>query len=277
MSPKLPFGPQFPEGEKFAKPLRPESREPLIDERQEAIAREAHSRLGDQFKKIGKVDKAIECYKKAGAVEKLNALREEFIQAGDMKRAEQVAALTNDNLTTEDYESIADNSFKDKSRVEIGYSALSRAGYQVEKVKELKNFSVFWKKEGVDLEHHSERMLDLGQVHESQSSWYEARSRYEDALMYAKKIGDQNLEQQATYRLKSLGRKCERAGSLFNAFMAFKAAKSVEDLKQLAQSALLGKEKMENLALWVHEELIELEAEKKQAMSAKKTEFQAHN
>lgn len=277
MSPKLPFGPQFPEGEKFTKPLRQESREAPADERQEAIAREAHSRLGDQFKKIGKVDKAIECYKKAGAVEKLNALREEFIQAGDMKRAEQVAALTNDNLTTEDYESIADNSFKDKSRVEVGYHALSRAGYQVEKVKELKNFSVFWKKEGVDLEHHSERMLDLGQVHESQSSWYEARSRYEDALMYAKKIGDQDLEYQATYRLKALGRKCERSGSLFNAFMAFKAAKSVEDLKHLAQSALLGKEKMENLALWVHEELIELEAEKRQAMLIKKTEFQAHN
>lgn len=263
MSLKPPFGPQFPEEEKLSRQLKKDQPKHQIREGQEAVVREAHSRLGDQFIKIGNIDKAIECYKKAGAVDKLNTLRQEFIDAGDMSRAEYIATSTNKNLTEEDYESIADSSFRDKSKLEVGYSALSRAGYQVEKVKELNNFSVFWKKEGVNLERHSERMLKLGQIHENQSNWYEARSRYEDALMYANKIGDKDLEAQSLHHLKILGRKCEKAGSQFNAFLSYKSAKSVDDLRQLASNALLGKEKMEHLALWIHEELIELENAKK--------------
>lgn len=266
MSEKFSFDSAFPERELPEFSSGGESKPANPDQWQE-IRREANSRLGDQFKELGKTDKAILYYKKAKDEAKLEQVRQEILQSGDLRMADYIAAHSNKPLSNNEYEKIADNAFKDKYKVEGGYNALERAGYEVRSAEPTK-YSVFWKGAETDLDRQARRSFDLGKVHEKSSDWYEAVRRYEDVIDYANQTGNENLAHHARQCIISVGRKCVKSGSLYQAFTAFKVAKSQEDLEKLSHTALLASPRMENLALWINTEVLEIQAAKQESRQA---------
>lgn len=267
MSEKFSFNSAFPEGE-LPESLPVNEDKTINPDQSQEIRREANSRLGDQFKEIGKIDKAILCYKKAKDEAKLEQVRQEILQSGDLRMADYVASHSEKPLSDSEYENLADNAFRDKHKVDNGYNALERAGYSVHKVEAMNDYSIFWKGAETDLDRQAKRSFDLGQVHEKSSDWYEAIRRYEDVVDYANRVGNEDLAHHARQRIALVGRKCVKSGSLYHAFVAFKSVKSEEDLEKLTHMALRSNPRMENLALWINTEILEIQAAKKEMEQA---------
>ncbi len=219
------------------------------------IEREANTRLGDQFKELGKIDKAILCYKKAQNGRKLAQIRQEILISGDLRMAEFIAVHSGQPLKKHEYEKLADNAFLDRTKVQNGYIALERAGYSVNSVDGMSDYSVFWNGESTDLSRQARRVFNLGGVYEKSGKWYEAIRRYEDAIYYSKRTDNAGLINSTYARLTVIGRKCMEANLLYCAFCAFRVAGATEDLKKLSRMALFARPRMESLAFWIHEEL----------------------
>lgn len=224
-------------------------------EKQVAADRLLHNRMGDRFLEAGLLEKALDRYIQSGDQERLKGIKKTFIAKGLFAQAEIAAQSVGGKLEPDEYMQLAIQCF-DKGDLGQGYQALEKAGIKLLGVENMPDYFML---SGSNLK--AELLMHLGNMHLKRSEWYEARRRYEDARMISSHRKNEASFNLSLMRLKKLGDTCLEKGALFDAFMCYKEAKSINQLKELCKICLRQLRPLESLANWIEEEIIVIEEE----------------
>lgn len=257
----------------FRQPSEPEPREPIessdAQQSQEAESESSQAsldaseyeyfvKLGDEYFAQNQLERAMACYAQAGDRDGLIKVKNACLARADIINAQVAAQYLDESLSHDDFIVMA-NTLIHGGKFTQAYKILRQAGYQVEEVAGLNNYSIIARRKSIPQERLElaleqgepleeleqtyaplplpplpvETLILAGKKHLEYGDWYEARRRFEDALEAARKEGNDLKVNQVLILLSQLGDKCMKTHAYFSAYLAFQSLGPEQRLEKL--------------------------------------------